>query len=73
MFRYKVLFVLVLFAIAKLAAAQGGPPLVTDDPGTPGNGKWEINLASIGSKTFRRWDIEALSVGGRHRRGTRVR
>jgi len=25
--------------------AQGGPPMVTDDPGTPGNGKWEINLA----------------------------
>jgi hypothetical protein len=25
--------------------AQGGPPMVTDDPGTPGNGRWEINLA----------------------------
>jgi hypothetical protein len=25
--------------------AQGGPPLLTDDPGTPGDGKWEINLA----------------------------
>lgn len=25
--------------------AQGGPPLITDDPGTPGNGKWEINVA----------------------------
>ena len=25
--------------------AQGGPPMITDDPGTPGNGKWEINLA----------------------------
>jgi len=24
--------------------AQGGPPLITDDPGTPGNGKWEINI-----------------------------
>jgi len=22
-----------------------GPPLITDDPGTPGNGRWEINLA----------------------------
>jgi hypothetical protein len=27
------------------ALAQGGPPMITDDPGTPGNGKWEINLA----------------------------
>jgi hypothetical protein len=25
--------------------AQGGPPMITDDPGTPGNRKWEINLA----------------------------
>src|SRR5882757_592772 len=29
--------------------AQGGPPLVTDDPDTPGNGHWEINLAAVGS------------------------
>lgn len=25
--------------------AQGGPPLITDDPGTPGNHHWEINVA----------------------------
>ncbi len=25
--------------------AQGGPPLITDDPATPGDGKWEINTA----------------------------
>jgi hypothetical protein len=24
---------------------QGGPPMITDDPGTPGDGKFEINLA----------------------------
>ncbi|MBI3557681.1 MAG: hypothetical protein HY074_15575 [Deltaproteobacteria bacterium] len=27
------------------AFAQGGPPLAIDDPGTPGDGKWEINGA----------------------------
>ncbi|MFZ3214444.1 MAG: hypothetical protein WA192_00110 [Candidatus Acidiferrales bacterium] len=27
-----------------MARAQGGPPLLTNDPGTPGNGNWEINL-----------------------------
>ncbi len=27
------------------ALAQGGPPLLTDDPGTPGDGNWELNLA----------------------------
>jgi hypothetical protein len=30
---------------AHTASAQGGPPMITDDPGTPGDGKWEINLA----------------------------
>ena len=30
---------------AHSAQAQGGPPMITDDPGTPGNRKWEINLA----------------------------
>jgi hypothetical protein len=29
-----------------LAHAQGGPPLQTDDPGTPGNRHWEVNLAA---------------------------
>lgn len=27
------------------AFAQGGPPMQTDDPGTPGNHNWEINVA----------------------------
>jgi len=26
------------------ALAQGGPPLITNDPGTPGSKNWEINL-----------------------------
>src|SRR5947199_673360 len=29
------------------AVAQGGPPLITDDPDTPGPGYWEINLAAV--------------------------
>ena len=27
------------------ALGQGGPPMITDDPGTPGNGHWENNIA----------------------------
>ena len=27
------------------ALAQGGPPMLTDDPGTPGNRRWEVNIA----------------------------
>jgi hypothetical protein len=37
------------FAICSIgsgvARGQGGPPMITDDPGTPGDGKFEINLA----------------------------
>jgi hypothetical protein len=27
--------------------ASGGPPMITDDPGTPGDGHWEINVAAL--------------------------
>ena len=40
---------LTLAAGASLAKAQGGPPFITDDPGTPGNKHWEINLGWIGN------------------------
>ena len=32
-----------------LAFAQAGPPFFTNDPGTPGNANWEINIASAQS------------------------
>jgi hypothetical protein len=39
---------LALFALESGAArAQGGPPFLTNDPGTPGNANWEINLGSM--------------------------
>jgi hypothetical protein len=35
-----------LFACAaRTTLAQGGPPMITDDPDTPGPGKWENNIA----------------------------
>ncbi len=30
---------------------QGGPPMLTDDPGTPGDGQWEINTAFLEDRT----------------------
>jgi hypothetical protein len=40
-----VLFVLFFFLFATATVfAQGGPPYYTNDPGTPGNLNWEINL-----------------------------
>jgi hypothetical protein len=44
-------FVVVFFFVAALAVplahAQGGPPFITDDPGTPGNKHWEINIGWV--------------------------
>jgi hypothetical protein len=34
----------IFFLPAPPARAQGGPPYYTNDPGTPGNRNWEINL-----------------------------
>ena len=35
-----------LLFIAAKAIAQGGPPLLTDDPDPVGNNRWEINIAA---------------------------
>ncbi len=48
----KCLCTALLFWIACQAHAQAGPPMVTDDPGTPGDRRWEINLAAIGAHTW---------------------
>ena len=44
----RCLLALVLLLPA-LAWAQGGPPFLTNDPGTPGDANWEINLGSMQS------------------------
>jgi len=36
-----------LACAARVVFGQGGPPMISDDPGTPGNGKWENNFAII--------------------------
>src|SRR5271155_4369964 len=38
------LILVAFFFVATSAFAQGGPPYYTNDPGTPGNMNWEINL-----------------------------
>jgi hypothetical protein len=52
----------LMFVASEAVFAQGGPPLVTDDPETPGNGHWEINLAATGAHTSGQWDIAAPDV-----------
>ena len=43
---FVLLLVLILIPL-RAARAQGGPPYITNDPGTPGNANWEINLGSM--------------------------
>jgi hypothetical protein len=42
--RYVLLLALLAAVGLPRLAAQGGPPMITDDPGTPGDKQWEINL-----------------------------
>src|SRR3954462_15636630 len=37
--------IVALCGLAHHLGGRGGPPMITDDPGTPGPNKWEINLA----------------------------
>jgi hypothetical protein len=41
---WQYLLVVAVVLLSNIALAQGGPPVITDDPGTPGAGHWETNL-----------------------------
>lgn len=43
--------ILAFILPATSAWATGGPPMITDDPGTPGDGHWEINVAALSNRT----------------------
>ena len=61
----------ILVAICLVAVtggrAQGAPPLLTEDPGTPGDGNWEINVAHSqerrAGETVARWPVLDLNYG----------
>ena len=44
--------------------AQGGPPMITDDPGTPGNGHFEINIAATLTRRphEQSWELPELDL-----------
>src|SRR6204780_4312670 len=44
---FQPILLLVLAGSGLVARGQGGPPFITDDPGTPGNKHWEINFGWI--------------------------
>ena len=52
--------------------AWAGPPLITNDPDTPGAGAWEINVAAAGLHVGDAWDIDAPDVDINRGVGDRV-
>src|SRR5438045_231098 len=52
--------------------AQGGPPLLTDDPGTPGNRNWEINIAATHFRTAEEREIEVPLLDINYGLGDRI-
>src|SRR5579872_2601053 len=42
--------VAIIPLFSPMALAQGGPPFRSDDPDTPGNNHWEINVVAIGER-----------------------
>jgi hypothetical protein len=52
--------------------AQGGPPLITDDPDTPGPGYWEINLSSFFERHQHASTLEIPRIDANYGVGRRV-
>ncbi len=48
---FRLLMIFAALTTAGGLRAQGGPPMITDDPGTPGDKHWEINLSWTDQRT----------------------
>jgi hypothetical protein len=63
---------LILMLSSSMCGAQGGPPMLTDDPGTPGPGAWEINLALVHRQAGAARDSELPSLDINYGVGDRI-
>lgn len=61
---FAVLLVTGCFLTPNQARAQGGPPMITEDPGTPGPGRWELNTAATfeGNAGSYQWEAPLLDL-----------
>jgi hypothetical protein len=55
--RAKLLPGIRLACLLWAASAHGGPPLLTDDPDTPGPNHWEINVATTTENFAHEWEF----------------
>jgi hypothetical protein len=63
--RHTIVLTIAICALAACnARGQGGPPMITDDPGTPGNGRFEINIAATLERRphEQSWGLPALDI-----------
>ena len=67
-----IALILVIATVPLRAFAQGGPPLVTNDPDTPGAGHWEINLAATGTHVDNGWEVSAPDLDINYGVGERI-
>ena len=65
-------WIALLLGCTAQVLAQGGPPLLTDDPGTPGNRNWEINIASTHFRSPGEREIEAPLLDINYGLGDRI-
>jgi hypothetical protein len=62
--KLSLLVLLLVWFSQTTSFSQGGPPLITDDPETPGNGHWEINIATtvMARPNERLWQVPDLDI-----------
>lgn len=70
--REAILLLLLVTITTLFANAQGGPPLRTDDPGTPGNGNWEINVGVTVDKRADERELETPRIDFNYGLGDRI-
>jgi hypothetical protein len=68
------LLTMIVFSSLLCTAAfgQGGPPLIGDDPGTPGNGKWEINISAPYVQTDRSNSLDIPYIDANYGLGNNI-
>ncbi|HEY3913985.1 MAG TPA: hypothetical protein VGN61_05815 [Verrucomicrobiae bacterium] len=61
-----------ILALVAATNALAGPPLLTDDPDTPGPGHWEINVAWTTTKESDKWEMETPLLDANYGIGERL-
>lgn len=68
----KTLYTSCLVLLIFSGLAQAGPPLLTSDTGTPGDGHWEINVGLSGEKTSSHFQLAVQALDLNYGLGERI-